>query len=584
MSQAPGSTHRFAEGVCTKCGCSQYNAERHGWPCGNGRPNAPAPVAWSPPVSRPATSTPVRRAAAPASVNGGTTAPHDADVLVASAHPDVYRFNAFRILGIGVDATPRDLAQRKDKLRIMEKLNMKDGAGGALPLVPPPGADATRAALQRLHDPVRRLVDELFWFWPHELGRSAGDAALLALGRQDVQVALDTWLRQESYQSESNVSVHNLAVLFHTQALDLEGAAATRDLTADERKKRDQCWRETGRRWKRLLGQEGFWSRLSARIRDLQDPRLTTGTSRRFRESLPLALLSISAHLAVEAAERGAYEDAKRHTQIMREWGFEATAVEEALRRATQPLRRRIMDLCQHAREQGKDDARHANVAACNLLEQTAPMLKALDCVLPEGHATREAAHDEVALGAFSPVIDYGNETEDWVETRRLLDLVRAAAASASTRNRIDQNIATVDGNVAIGRCHFCEQGQADDACPIEIAMHGDVQKFPIPGGTRTTWRHMKVKVPRCAQCRQVHKRRDTVMTTFVILGGLAGVPFYGIGAVPGLILGGVVGWLISTLTTPKHVKSADTAKQHASVKDNLADGWGFGEKPPGVS
>ncbi len=69
--------------------------------------------------------------------------------------------------------------------------------------------------------------------------------------------------------------------------------------------------------------------------------------------------------------------------------------------------------------------------------------------MLPEGHATREAAHDEVALTGLSTQISFGNKTENWVESRRLLDLVRGVAASASTRNRIDRNIAIVDENVS---------------------------------------------------------------------------------------------------------------------------------------
>ncbi|MDP2207469.1 MAG: hypothetical protein Q8K98_01675, partial [Bacteroidota bacterium] len=242
------------------------------------------------------------------------------DALIESARPELYRMNAFRVTGLAVDATVRDISRQAERLRMMERLSSVQGIMRALPLDPPPSQEAIREAMQRLRDPERRLVDEFFWFWPHQLGESKNDNALIALSNQDVKIAKDLWIKQENFQSEANVSMHNLAVLCHCIALDMEYLYHSKPASEEEKQILGQQWRETLKRWKVLLEHEGFWSRLAARIRELDDPRLTTGAARRMRTSLPLTILMINAQLALRAAERSDVNTTKRHLQLMNFW------------------------------------------------------------------------------------------------------------------------------------------------------------------------------------------------------------------------------------------------------------------------
>ncbi|MBM4092721.1 MAG: hypothetical protein FJ276_25425, partial [Planctomycetes bacterium] len=247
------------------------------------------------------------------------------DSLLEAATPELYRLNAFRVLELPTDATAREIARRADMLTMIEKYgNGKPKGRGPLGLTPSPDENALRAALQRLHDPERRLVDEFFWFWPAKLGKGKTDPCLLALAAGDVQLAYDTWSCAEMNGSESNVSTHNIAVLTHALALDHELSSRETELSEKNLRQRDSAWTSAFQRWKELLEYEGFWSRLSARIRDFGDPRLTAGTARRFRRSLPVAILTINAQLAVQAAERGDKSEAERHVHIARTSGFDA--------------------------------------------------------------------------------------------------------------------------------------------------------------------------------------------------------------------------------------------------------------------
>src|SRR5207237_3361496 len=93
---------------------------------------------------------------------------------------------------------------------------------GPLALVPAPDVDAVRHAIERLRDPETRLVDEFFWFWPETSATETPDEALTALDRGDVAAARKRW---QAAAPGAGVAVHNLAVLAHLLALDLEHRA-----------------------------------------------------------------------------------------------------------------------------------------------------------------------------------------------------------------------------------------------------------------------------------------------------------------------------------------------------------------------
>ncbi len=576
------------------------------------------------------------------------------EVLLEAARPDLYRVNAFRIAGLPVDATARDISRQAEKLKVMEKLGGTRQANGPLPLDPAPDSDAMREAMQRLHDPERRLVDEFFWFWPHQLGQSKSDEALAALGRGDVKGAAEIWAKQENYHSDSNISMHNLAVLSHTAALDLEHVALTKPLLDDQKKQRDSYWLQAFRRWKILLQYEGFWSRLTARIRELDDPRLTTGTARRMRVSLPLALLSINAQLAVRAAERGDTVEAHRHIEIMKRWEestpkdtqqesvsvieiktcptcgqvakmdvipgalwcswcgkevgnaaiaksrgrpFLPPVVEEALRRAVEPIRERIKTLCKTAEPEADADPAHADQVTKRLLEQTRPVLTVLDTLLPAGNPTRDGAHDEVALRALACQIPFGNKTENWKVSLKLLEQTLPIAASESARERIQQNIRTVKANLdyqlQYGTCWFCKQPRPEDAAVAEVKMYGNVIRTPTREGARIQWQNMTVKVPRCKRCNVGHARNRSFPVVGGVLGGFVGVAgCAAAGGDPGvgfwLLLigygvGNAIGRLIARANRPSGIKSESAKTNFPGVKTMISQGWAIGEKPAGV-
>lgn len=524
----------------------------------------------------------------------------ESEFLISAATPDIYRVNAFRISGLTIDATNRDIIRQIDKIELMKKYGGKNGNGtGALPLDPHPDSDTVHEAILKLRDPERRIVDELFWFWPYQFGKTQQDEALRALFDNNIEAASEEWKRNKADQSKTHVSLHNLAVLAHLIALDLEYKRTLVPLSEKEIKTRDQCWLNAIKLWRMISEDESFWSKLKFRIRQIDDPRLTSGTARRIQESLPLTLLLINARLSIKSAEVGDKKEADRQLNIMNNSGFDKSVIDEALYRAVEPITKRIKALCKSSSD-NEEHPKKNNRVAKQLLTQAKPLLAILDIVLPPEHPTLEGAHDEVALTAFSKVISFGNATKEWQKSIQLLDEPFKIAKSDSAKSRINQNIDILKSNheyyLENEMCFFCKSNPGVDSAGFKVKMYGNVKRTRDLWGLheRITWNHATITVPRCSECKVAHSRFDTYRTVGGVLGGLAGLTscvaitsssgawFGGLLVMGILIVIGIsTGFFIWKSRAPFGIKPESKKHEFIRIKELLNDGWNFGEKPP---
>lgn len=389
-------------------------------------------------------------------------------LLCEAATPDLYERNGFRVLELPVDATSRDIHRRKQMLEMAAGNGVPAPPGPApcFPLDPPPDEFAVREAVQRLGDPERRLVDEFFWFWPHEQGQSRSDQALQHLAQGRHEEAAQVWTQQEVNRSVGHVSTHNLAVLHHLLALEWEKRVRDNEASPEEQAKIAHLWNHAFRRWQKLLDEEGFWSRLTSRVRELEDPRLTAGSVRRIRAALPAALLSINARLALQAVTKGKNGTAARLVEVIRGSGFPEDAIREGLRQAVEPARNRIKALCRVAEQAAETDPVHADTACEQLLDAALPLLAGLDCLLPEGDPTREVAHDDVAEQALHCQVAFAKKTHQWRRSAQLLERAALVAASASVAKKLQENLAIVRSEAETGN-DFCGDGYYDLPSPV---------------------------------------------------------------------------------------------------------------------
>jgi hypothetical protein len=502
--------------------------------------------------------------------------------------PSLYRSNAFRVIGVPTEAGQQDLRRRADALRMAESLGTPAPQGQTpLPLTPPASGDDAREAMQRLRDPERRLVDEVFWFWPVQAG-NRNDAALSALSQGDFARACQIWRNTDA----GGIGLHNLAVLNHAMALDheIDVVRGNLQLSAEDRANIDRLWRQTYADWKKVLDADDFWIRLAERVRAIDDPRVTRATVSKIRASLPMAIVAINAQLAVEAGERSNDAESARHMTLVRNSGFDSRVCQDALRSALSPLKQRIEKMCSTAETEAAATPRQADKVATRLLDQTAPLLRMLD-FLPAGHALRDAAHDQVAQSTLNCQIPYGQETEDWQTSLTILERAVKVAAGDTARQRLQMNLQIVADNLALkrenGTCWFCGTAAPTAGAGHTFKMHGDVQHE----GSRVKWRVLDVTVPRCADCKKKHSNADSLAILAFAMTAVLGFTVCGSGGGEGgaLAFGWIAffgGFAVAALVAKwakKGVKGTETAQVFPAALRLKSEGWALGEKPSGV-
>src|SRR5262249_31798437 len=124
----------------------------------------------------------------------------DSKQLVEVAVPELYRRNGFRLLGLPGTASGSDIRRRQDRIRKLAALGLSTAPdpedGGLLPVVPEPKVDEVEKVVHRLiSDPLARLIDEVFWFWPQN--DSAEDWGVQMLGNGDTKGASLYWSRRK---------------------------------------------------------------------------------------------------------------------------------------------------------------------------------------------------------------------------------------------------------------------------------------------------------------------------------------------------------------------------------------------------
>ena len=362
------------------------------------------------------------------------------------AHPKLYRENGFRIAGLHVDATSKELSKHADKLKIMDQIGYGHAANtAAFPLDPLPTLDQIRESMQRLKDPEKRLVDEFFWFWPETFGESPNDGALQALAQGDGARAYDLWTERKSDSEKSAVAYHNLAVLMHMLALDWTRSYidSTPDEEADKRIK--DYWRRANRYWKRTCDNDSIWDVVKERIRTLDDERLTTGFGRRMRKVLPEALCIINAQLALDYAEQEKTDYAKMHLGYAQDFGLNGKQQEKIFDAVLAPFRKRLLQAAQAVDVEAKTDTKLE--MALSLATEAASKTQLFDFFYGTASDQRAELFDQVSLACVNGTSAYTNDKEVTGSCIQVLKL----ALSFSHRDDLRERINTFIKNVEIG-------------------------------------------------------------------------------------------------------------------------------------
>lgn len=370
--------------------------------------------------------------------------------LIEACTLELYQRNIFRITGLPVDATSKEVARQGQKLQMLEEM----GGGGdtalspaAFPLSPPPTHEQIRQALARMKEPEHRLVDEFFWYWPETFGGSKNDPAIQALQAGEAQTAVDIWVERES--AGSMVARHNLAIMFHMYAVDWTNHHVEHDIDEGRDEKIQDYWNQTISRWEVLAEADELWEPLKERVRSLADEALTTGFVRRMRRVLPQALDRLNAEAALKFAELGEMDWARFHVDVMRASNQGADDVDGTAAMVLEPTRRRVQQRLQAARDKVNKDPKTGVQVSAELMDHCRPLMELFHLFHgPESHHSNDL-FDAVADNVLHSVADYQRATKD---NRAFVDLLKQAmlfASNTDTRDWLLKNIAIGEGNLS---------------------------------------------------------------------------------------------------------------------------------------
>ncbi len=367
--------------------------------------------------------------------------------LIEACTLELYQRNIFRITGLAVDATSKEVGRQVQRLQMMEEQSSGESLTSAsFPLAPPPTNEQIRAALARMKEPEHRLVDEFFWYWPEKFGESKNDIAIKALLAGDGQGAVDLWSEREN--KGSIVAKHNLAIMFHMFALDWTNHHVSYDIDPGRDEKIKGFWRDGFARWEELVDSDELWDILKERVRSLKDEALTVGFVRRMRRVIPLALDRVNAEAALKFAEQGRMDWAKFHVDYMRETNQGLDDVDGTAELVLGPTKKRVQQFVLAARNQAQEQPAKKTQVADDLMVQCKPMLAIFDLFHGAESHQRSDLFDEVAQVVANILVSYQKATGDNSAFVRLLKEALKFATGSQIRERLINNIAIGENNL----------------------------------------------------------------------------------------------------------------------------------------
>ena len=320
--------------------------------------------------------------------------------LLDLAYPQIYQENALRVTGLPCDADARKVRKHLKEAEAELEWGAPDESSTHLfALSPAPDIDAQRKAVRTLGEPVNRVVQEFFWFWPFEWGEGYKDPALEAVARGDAASAISVWHRaeKESDTTKRIVGAHNLAVAYHLMELDgelklLNASAASKHMSLIEK-----YWQTSFERWERLARDHDFWLLYQKRVDSFDEPRLKGGFVERFKVTFPDALDQINGEMALLYAESQREEHASRHVRYMHQTHQGMDDVSKTLERVAKPIIARLRESIDALKRECSGSKAEAPNRILSFLGTAAKSLSALDHLFPGEDHRRTDEADNVA-------------------------------------------------------------------------------------------------------------------------------------------------------------------------------------------
>jgi hypothetical protein len=361
------------------------------------------------------------------------------DAAWSMATPKLYQENPFRVLGLSVLASPREVNRRLDQLKLGLELGTASFDWAFAPVLPP-NLEALRASAQLIKDPRNRFFAEIFWFWAESFPEEGGDDAMDDLERCLPNDAISRWVT--GAKSHGLVALHNLAVYHHLIAIEQEQSNPT--LADDDV---NTWWRAAIGYWKVIQESDEFWDRLRKRVLKLGDAQLPVDSVDGLRRDFFLLLANINAALALKAAESNDTERAARHLTLIGEIFPDGENARRCLEKGLAPVIARVEARIAEMKRSVSGDATRPLLAAQNLIEHCLPDIQVLDTLSGRESALFSEISSRLVAAALDVVVAHQRSTGENLRCLAILIVLQTWAASPETRRRLDETFQVIYKN-----------------------------------------------------------------------------------------------------------------------------------------
>lgn len=446
---------------------------------------------------------------------------------------DFYARNGFRFLGLPASVDMATLSTRSQKFRNLFKLSMSKAAGWVIETIPDAHLDPAvpLRAVERLGNPRRRIVDELFWpHLPQPIFQEVTSAGRIS---ESIVGALD---KGGTNRVPASLILHTIALGRHCDAINEEIAHR-----AGANNPPRESWQKALESWAEVCSSDEFWRYLAERVKQFDDPRIQAAGIPSVRAELPGIILGLNGSFANFYALNGQDADCIRHLDLIRGAGFCSEVVQENLETAVRRVANaKLRELIRSAKEQftsfSERVPRKRFQMSCQPLLDEADRIKSVlqdDLGLEEALLAESAFDDfaEVVHGASQAKIQFdGDDRERSILfsaliSRRLMTL----PLSDSSRRKLVQSIRN-DSKLLFGtdglrtgeypdltRCYFLDGETADPDASLTIPMYRvtgrklQVNTYAGTYGVRVSYASRRMLIPRSTKAAKFHSGRKIV-------------------------------------------------------------------------
>ena len=373
----------------------------------------------------------------------------------------IYEKNAFRVLGLEPQkATMGSIAKRKNALSVLIKATLQPKeyiredyhAISWLGVNPITEADIINA-YSRLQDNLKRIREELFWFYLE----GDNDEAFRCLVEGDFERGRELWEAKKGNNPQTYSAaqaLHNLAVLEHILVLNQEKSFQEKAAIFDQRMSNRQIdnWKRVFNLWVEVYENDECWDYFKQRMVYLNDPRIKDGYIHRLRRKLPGLILKVNLEIVQAALAQEMFNYARQHLDLIKDSGFRA------------------------------DDTN------ATLEEFFSKDKKELEKI----RESIETSPDKEHRGVVEKV-------------NRIKNIVERVGG----KEFIEKEMAKIKPLLDSKTCYFCGIRTADPKYTLEVKMYKEINRIPMIGYTNVEYQTITIKILRCKHKHKSYGSHD---------------------------------------------------------------------------